>query len=118
MSSKGKPPQILTCLLTMKRMVVIDVDQGLLLVSLSRMIRITTMSAEMEIHLPKAWEMMQRAEHSTKFPDHLSRAELREGDFLGDSPNPRSPCTMVEQTMWSTKATLTIEWLCTPRMRH
>ena len=59
MSSKGKPPQILTSLLTMKRLVVIDADQGLFLVILSRMIRITTMSAEIEIHLPKAWEMMR-----------------------------------------------------------
>ena len=111
MNGEGELLPILTSLLMMKRMVVIDADQGLFLMILSRMIRITTMSAEIEIHLPKAWEMMQRAEHSTKFPDHLSRAELREGDFLGDSPNPRSPCTMVEQTMWSTKATLTREWL-------
>ena len=35
-----------------------DADQGLLLVSLSHMMRTTVMSAETKIHLPKAWEMM------------------------------------------------------------
>ena len=42
-----------------RRLVVIDVDQGLLLVSLFRMMRTTIMSTEIEIHLLRAWEMMQ-----------------------------------------------------------
>ena len=39
-------------------MIVTDPDQELLLMSLSRMIRTTTMSTEIGAHLPKAWEMM------------------------------------------------------------
>ena len=54
MNGEGEPPPILTSLLTMRRMVVIDSDQGLLLVSLSRMIRTITMSAETRTHFPKA----------------------------------------------------------------
>ena len=50
---------ILTSLSTMKRMVAIDADQRLLLVSLSRMMRIITMSTKTEAHLPKTWEMMR-----------------------------------------------------------
>ena len=42
----------------MKRMVVIDLDQRLLPVSLSCMMRISTISTEIGTHLPKAWEMM------------------------------------------------------------
>ena len=56
---EGELPPFLTSLLTMRRMVVIDLDQGLFLVSLSRMIRTTTMSEEAETRLPKAWEMMR-----------------------------------------------------------
>ena len=56
MNDENKLPPILTFLLTIKRMVVIDTDQELLLVSHSHMLRTTTMSAETEIHLPKAWE--------------------------------------------------------------
>ena len=69
------------------------------------------------IHLQEALEMMLWAEHSTKFLDHLSRVGLREGDFLGGSLNPRSPCIMVEQTLWSMLATSIKGWLCTSRMR-
>ena len=58
MNGEGELPPILTSLLTVKRMVVIDADQGLLPVSLSRMMRTTIMSAETEINFPKAWEMM------------------------------------------------------------
>ena len=61
--------------------------------------------------------MMLSAEHLTKFPNHLLRAGLREEDFLGGSLNPRSPCIMVEQTMWSMLAFSIKEWLCTPRTR-
>ena len=59
MNGEGELPPILTSLLTMKRMVFIDPDQGLLLVNLSRIIRTTTMSAEARTYLPKAWEMMR-----------------------------------------------------------
>ena len=59
MNGESELPLILTSLLTMKRMVVIDADQELLIISLSRMLRTTTMSAEIGIHLPMAWEMMQ-----------------------------------------------------------
>ena len=80
-NGESELPLILTSLLTMKRMVVIDADQELLLVSFSHMLRTTTISAETEIHLPKAWEMTRWVKYSTKSPDHLSRTELREGDF-------------------------------------
>ena len=54
MNDEGELSPILTSLLTMNRMVVIDPYQELLLVSLSHMMRTTTMSAEIGIHLPKA----------------------------------------------------------------
>ena len=116
-NGESELPLILTSLLTMKRMVVIDADQELLIMSLSRMLRTTTMSAETGIHLLMAWEMMQWAEHSTKFPKHLSRAELREGDFLSGSHSPHSPCTMAEQAPWNIWNTLTRGWQCIPRTR-
>ena len=49
----------LTPLLTMKRMEAIGTNQGLLLVSISHMMKTTTMSAKAGAHLPKAWEMMR-----------------------------------------------------------
>ena len=54
MNGEVELPPILTFLLMMKRMVVIDLGQGLLLVSLSRMMRTTNISAEAGTHLPKA----------------------------------------------------------------
>ena len=81
------------------------------------MMRTTITSVEIEIHLRKAWEMMLWVEHLTKFSDHLSRAELREEDFLNGSLSPRSSCIMVEQTLWSMLATSIKEWLCTLRIR-
>ena len=107
----------LALLLMIKRIVVIDANQELLLVSLSRMMRMSIMNAEAEICLPKAWEMTRWVEHSTKSPNHLSHAESREGDFLDGSLSQRSPFIMVGWTLWSTWVTLTREWLCTPRMR-
>ena len=101
----------------MRRTVVIDVDQGLLLVSLSHIKRNTTMSVKIGTSLPEAWEMMWWAKHSTKFPNHLSRVESREGNFLSGSLNPRSPSIMVVQTQRSTLVTSTREWLYTPRTR-
>jgi len=59
MNGEGELSLILTSVLTMKMMVVIDLDQGFLLVSLSHMMRTTTMSAETGTHHPKAWEMMR-----------------------------------------------------------
>jgi len=59
MNGEGGLPSFLISLLAMKRMVVIGRDQGLLLVSLSRMIMTTTMSTETEAYLPKAWGMMR-----------------------------------------------------------
>ena len=54
MNDEGELPLILTSLLTMKRMVVIDVGQELLQVSLSHMIRTTTMSVVMEKYMSAA----------------------------------------------------------------
>ena len=54
MNDKGKLSPILTFLLMIRRMVVIDLDQGFLLVSLSHMMRASIMSAKAKIHLPKA----------------------------------------------------------------
>ena len=48
----------LTFLPTRKRTVAIGVDQGPLLVNLSRMMRTIIMNTEKEIHLQEAWEMM------------------------------------------------------------
>ena len=56
-------------------MIVIGANQGLLLMSLSRMMRTTIMSAETEIDLLEAWEMMRWVEHLTKIPNHVSRIE-------------------------------------------
>ena len=60
MHGESKLLPTLTSLPTMKRMVAINADQGLFLVSLSLMMRttITIISVETEIHLPKAWGMM------------------------------------------------------------
>ena len=58
MNGEGELPPIMNSLLTVKGMVVINVDQGLLM-SLSYMMRTTIMSTEIEIHLPKAWEIMR-----------------------------------------------------------
>ena len=117
MNSKSKLPPILTPPLTVKRIVVTNADQGLLLVSPSHMMRMSIMSAEIEIHPPKAWEMIQWVELSTKFPNHPTHVELREGCSLGSSLSTCSPYTTVEQTLWSMWATLTWKWLCTPRIR-
>ena len=39
------------------------------------MMKTSIISIETEIHLPKAWEMMQWVEHSTKFLGHPSSTE-------------------------------------------
>ena len=103
-SGKGELPPFLISLLAKKRMAVIGGDQGLLPVSLSRMMRNTTMSTKTKTYLPKAWGMMQWAECSNKFPNHLLVARLRKGDFLDNSLSPLSPYTTIVQTevvQWS-----------------
>ena len=50
MNGKIELHPILTFLLMVKRMVAIGTDQGLLLASLSHMMKIIIMSAEIEIH--------------------------------------------------------------------
>ena len=116
-NGESKLLPIPTSLSMMKMMVIIGASQGPLLVSLSRMMKTIIMSTETENHLWEAWEMILWVKHSTKFPDHLSCVELREEDFLGGSLSPRSPCIMVEQTLWSMLATSIKGWLCTSRMR-
>ena len=54
MNDKDKLPLSLTSFLMMRRMVVIDPGQGLLLMSLSHMMRTITRSVETRAHLPKA----------------------------------------------------------------
>ena len=44
---------------TMRRIAVIDVDQGLLLVNPSHMKRSTTMNADARAQLTEGWEMMR-----------------------------------------------------------
>ena len=58
MHDEDELPPGLTPLLMVRRMVVIDVDQGLLLVSLSLMKRNTTMNADTRAQLAEDWEMM------------------------------------------------------------
>ena len=79
MNGEGELLPFSISLLTIKRMVVIGRDQGLLPVSLSLMIRTTTMSTKTKAHLPKAWGMMRWVKRLNKFPNHLSHAELRKG---------------------------------------
>ena len=57
MNGEDELPLIQTSLPRVKMMVVIDADRELLLVSLSHMLRTTTVSVETGIHLQKAWEM-------------------------------------------------------------
>jgi len=57
MRDEDKLPLSLTPLLIVRMMVVIVVDRGLLLVSLSRMKRNTTMNVDTRARLVKAWEM-------------------------------------------------------------
>ena len=99
MNSERKLLPTLISLPTMKRMVAIGANQGHLLASLSHMMRTTIMGVETKIHLQEAWEMMLWVEHSTKFLDHLSHAELREGNFLAIHS------THVHHLQWSYKST-------------
>ena len=58
MHNEDELPPGLTPLLMMKRMVVIDVDQGLLLMSLSHMKRNTIVNTDTRAQLGKDWETM------------------------------------------------------------
>ena len=57
MHDEDELPPSLTPLLMVRRMVVIDVDQGHLLVSLSHMKRNTITNVDTRARLTKAWEM-------------------------------------------------------------
>ena len=57
MHNEDELPPSLTPLLMVRRMVVIDVDQGHLLASLSHMKRNTTTNVDTRARLTKAWEM-------------------------------------------------------------
>ena len=57
MHSEDKLPPNFTPLLMVRRIVVIDVDQGLLLVSLSHMKRNTTVNVDTRAQLAEAWEI-------------------------------------------------------------
>ena len=102
---------VLTPLLMMRKMVVIDVDQGLLLVSLSHMKRNTIVSADTRVQLAEDWEMTLWAKRWTKFPSRPSRTGLKEQFFLGVSISQCSPSTMDERTRWSMWAISVREWL-------
>ena len=58
MHDKDELPPSLTPLLMVRRTVVIDVDQGLLLVSPSHMKRNTIVNVDTRARLLEAWEMM------------------------------------------------------------
>ena len=58
MHDEDELPPSLTPLLMVRRTVVIDVDQRLLLVSLSHMKRNTTMNADIRAQLAVDWETM------------------------------------------------------------
>ena len=58
MHDEDKLPPILTPFLMVRRTVVIDVDQGLLLVSPSHMKRNTIVNVDTRARLLEAWEMM------------------------------------------------------------
>ena len=57
MHDEDELPPSLTPLLMVRRMAIIDVDQGLLPVSLSHMKRNTTMNVDTRARLAEAWEM-------------------------------------------------------------
>ena len=57
MHSEDELPPNSTPLLMVRRIVVIDVDQGLLLISLSHMKRNTTVNVDTRAQLAEAWEI-------------------------------------------------------------
>ena len=117
MHDEDELPPSLTPLLMVRRMVVIDVDQGHLLVSLSHMKRNTTMNVDTRARLTKAWEMTLWVKRWTRFSSHPSRVRLKGQYFLGGFISQHSPSTMVERTLWSKWATSIREWLSIPKMK-
>ena len=59
MHNENKLPPHLIPLLTMRRIAVIDVDQGLLLANPSHMKRSTMMNADARAQITEDWEMMR-----------------------------------------------------------
>ena len=116
-NAEGKLLPTLITLSMMRRTLTIDRGQGLPLASLSHTMKTTAMNAKIEIHPQEAWEMTLCVKHLTKFSSHLSHAGLREGDFLGGSLNPHSPCITAEQTLWSMLTNSIRGWQYIPRMR-
>ena len=117
MHDKDELPPSLTPLLMMRRMVVIEVDQGLLLVNLSHMKRNTIVNTDTRAQLTEDWEMTLWAKRWTKFPSRPSRAGLKEQLFPGISISQRSPSTMDERTQWTMWAISVREWLSILRMK-
>ena len=107
----------LTSLLIVRKMVVIVVDWGLLLVSLSHMKKNTTTNVDTRARLVEAWEMTLWAKHWTRSPSHPSRVRLKGQYFLGDFISQHSPFIMVERTLWNMWATSIREWLSIPRTK-
>ena len=105
MHSEDELPPNLTPLLMVRRIVVIDVDQGLLLVSLSHMKRNTTVNVDTRARLTEAWEITLWVKHWTRFPSRPSCTRLKGQYFLGGSISQHSPSTMVEWTLWRAWAT-------------
>ena len=105
MHSEDKLPPNFTPLLMVRRIVVIDVDQGLLLVSLSHMKRNTTVNVDTRARLAEAWEITLLVKRWTRFPSRPSCTRLKGQYFLGGSISQHSPSTMVEWTLWRAWAT-------------
>ena len=116
MHDEDELPPSLTPFLMVRRTSVIDVDQGLLLASLSHMKRNTILNIDTRARLVKAWKMTLWAKHWTRFPSCSSRARLKGQYFLGGSISQRSPSTMVEWTQWSMWATSIKKWLSIPKI--
>ena len=111
MRNENKLPLSLTPLLMVKMMVVIVVDRGLLLISLSRMKRNTTMNVDTRSRLIEAWKLTLWAKCWTRFPSHPLCGRLKGQYFLDGSISQHSPSTMVKRTLWNMWATSIREWL-------
>ena len=78
--------------------------------------RTVIIGGEAKVHLIGAWVMMLWAKPCAKFLSHHLRIGLKEENFLGDLLSQHLPCIIVEQTLWSTSATSTKQWLFSQRM--
>ena len=81
MHDEDELPLSLTPLLIVRRMVAIIVNRGLLLVSLSRMKRNTTMNIGTRARLVKAWKTTLWAKCWTRFPSRPSHTRLKRQYF-------------------------------------